>query len=40
MLHDVIVGKEKLSDVSKKYCRTVGCVSNLVKKLKKKPDLL
>ena len=40
MLHDVIVGKEKQSDVAKKYCRTEGFVSQLVKKLKKKPDLL
>jgi hypothetical protein len=40
MMHDVIVGKEKLADVSKRYHRSQGYISSLVKKLKKKRDLL
>ena len=40
MLYDVIIGKEKLKDVSKRYHRTMGYISNLVTRIKKNKDLL
>ena len=40
MLHEVIVGKEKQTEVAKKYHRTVGYVSNLIRAMKKNNELL
>lgn len=40
MIHDVIVGKEKLVEVSKRYHRSIGYISNLVKKMKNNRSLL
>ena len=40
MIYDVVVGKEKVAVVAKRYCRTQGFVSNLVSKMKKNPELL
>ena len=40
MIYDVVVGKEKLEVVAQRYCRTMGHVSNLVKRLKKKRSIL
>ena len=40
LVHDVVVGKMKLVDVAEKYCRTSGHVSNFIKKIKSKPNLL
>ena len=34
ILYDIIVKKEKYEDVAKRYCRTAGHKSNMVKKLK------
>lgn len=34
MVHDVIIGKEKMIDVAKKYGRSIGWVSIVVKRLK------
>ena len=40
MVHDVIIGKEKVLDVAKRYARSQGYVSNLVSKMKKNHELL
>jgi hypothetical protein len=40
MIYDVIIGKEKVAEVAKKYSRTQGHVSNLVSRIKKNNDLL
>ena len=40
MLHEVIIGKEKLADVASKYHRSIGHISNLVKAFKKNSELL
>ena len=40
MLHDVIIGKEKLAEVSKRYCRSQGYISSLVGRLRKNNNLL
>ena len=40
LIHDVIVGKEKIEVVAKRYFRTKGFVSNLITKMKKNPNLL
>ena len=40
MIHDVVIGKEKVAEVAKRYFRTPGFVSNLVTKMKKNPNLL
>ena len=40
MAHDIIVGKEKVKDVSMKYCRTQGFVSSFISKIKKNNNLL
>ena len=39
-MHDVIIGGEKLADVSKRYCRTKGYISALVGRLRKNSNLL
>ena len=40
LIHDVIIAKEKVEVVAKKYCRTKGYVSCLVTKIKKNKELL
>ena len=40
MIYDVVVGKEKLAEVAKRYGRSHGYISNVVKKLRKNKELL
>ena len=40
MVHDVIIRKEKVVDVAKRYCRTQGFVSSFISKIKKNNGLL
>ena len=40
LIYDVIVAKEKVVVVAKRYCRTQGYVSSLVTKMKKNNELL
>ena len=37
LVHDILVGKMKLVDAAKKYQRSPGHISNIIKKVKCKP---
>ena len=39
MVYDVIIGKEKVVDVVKRFSRTQGYISNIVSRMKKNNEL-
>ena len=40
VIHEIVIGKAKLADVAKKYHRTQGYLSHLVKKVQSNKQLL
>ena len=40
IVYDVVVAKQKVLDVSKKYCRKVSTITNLVSKMKRNKEMI